>query len=155
LNNFQDAAVTASTNVLYDNLHAESLTGSGWSNAFLREYSTASADFNKVLNFSLSSAIILDAQAGLVIVENIRGKYTVVIALATELLDSNPAYEFSHKTSINYSDIRLARAQAYFNSGDFINCALDLDILDPDNKPHSSNPTELLEFLRTISAELQ
>jgi len=152
---FQESIETANANVLYDSLHAEILNGSGWANAFIREYSAAAIDFNKVQNYSPAAITKLDAVAGIVLVENIRGKYTVVIDQATELLNSDPNYIFSHNTTINHADIRLARAQAYFNSGDFINCALDLDVLDPNNKPHSLDPAKLIEFLQVISGGLQ
>jgi len=155
LSSFQDGIAVANSNQLYDSLHAEILNGSGWSFAFLREYSNASIDFKKIKNFSTASDLtIIDAKAGLVIVDNILGKYTSVIDNASALLSAEPEYIFLHDINIDYADIRLARAQAYFNTGDFINCALDLDILDPDNAPHSTLPAELLQFMQTISGTL-
>lgn len=154
--NFQHPLNIAGSSALYDSLHAELLSGSGWSYAYLREYSEAIDEFNgaKIYFNGTSLETKLDILAGLTIVSLILGDYDDVIEYGTELLSLKPNYTFQYKSSLNYKDIRLAKAQAYFNLGDFGACSSELDLLDPD-QTHSSDPAELLQFLQTISAELQ
>lgn len=153
LTDFQSALTTTTTSSLYDSLEAEALLGSGWSQAYLREYNLAQADLTDAFqnHNTIASETLLDARAGLAIVENLRAKYSKVIEHATFVLDTDPNYVFQYNSSIDHFDILLARAQAYFNSGDFINAAHDLDSLDPDNAPHSTDPRLLLAALQSIS----
>jgi hypothetical protein len=153
LSDFVSAQTITASNVLYDSLEAEALLGSGWSHAYLRSYNLAQSDFTDSYqnHTTIASGTLVDCRAGLAIIENLRGKYTKVIDHATFVLTTSPNYVFQYKTSIDHLDILLARAQAYYNTGDFVNAAKDLDTLDPDNAPHSTDPRLLLAALQSLS----
>lgn len=89
------------------------LVGRGWCYAFLGEYSDAISDFDDVNDIQENA----DARMGLATVYRDYPNYQAAAsnALMVILADSN--YVFSRRTSIDYKDARLIKAQAHFRIG--------------------------------------
>ena len=82
------------------------------------------------------------------------GNYPIAITAAIDLLTRKENYQFSHKTSIDYKDIRMALIQSYYNTGMFAEAATEMDILDSSNAPHSADPAVLLVAIQVLSGSL-
>ncbi|MDP6033787.1 MAG: hypothetical protein QGH04_08055, partial [Candidatus Marinimicrobia bacterium] len=76
------------------------------------------------------------------------------ITAAIDLLTRKANYQFSHKPSVDYKDVRMALIQSYYHSGMFTDAASQMDILDPTNAPHSSDSTTLLSAIQALSGSL-
>lgn len=150
---FNAALEIVNSSTFYDNIHGEVLLGRGWANAFNRNYEDSREDLSLAYNtyFIDTNQSKLDVATGLTLVELILGRYEDAITHASYILNESSNFQFTYKSDIDHKDVRLARAQSYFNSGDFSKAASDLDILDPSNAPHSSDPRILLEALQSLS----
>jgi hypothetical protein len=154
---FQQAINFALAHKSYDKLNAEATTGRGWVFTFEREYTNGQNDFKTALdkfNTSISEETRLDALAGLTITGKLVGNYPIAITAAIDLLTRKANYQFSHKTSIDYKDIRMALIQSYYNTGMFTEAATQMDILDSSNAPHSADPAVLLAAIQVLSGSL-
>jgi hypothetical protein len=154
---FQQAIDLALTHESYDRLNAEATTGRGWAFTFEREYTNGQNDFKTALdkfNTSISDEARLDALAGTTITGKLVGNYPIAITAAIDLLTRKANYQFSHKPSVDYKDVRMALIQSYYHSGMFTDAASQMDILDPTNAPHSSDPTTLLSAIQALSGSL-
>ena len=154
---FQEAIFMAALHTTYDNIHAEALVGRGWALTFSRNYGNGHIDFSKALedyNTLISDNARLDALAGKAISARLIHDYTSSIQAAIDLLDLKAAYQFSHKTSVDYKDVRMALIQSYFSTGQFAKSAAEMDILDPPNAPHSDDPATLLAAIQALSGSL-
>jgi tetratricopeptide (TPR) repeat protein len=91
----------------------EVLVGRGWSYAFLGQYDDAISDFDDVTDIQEN----VDARMGLATVYRDYPNYQAAAsnALMVILADSN--YVFSRRTTIDYKDARLIKAQAHFRIG--------------------------------------
>lgn len=109
-----DSAVTKFTEVL-DHVtdSAEALRGRGWGRAFQGQLSSAAADMNLSLDFRENK----DAHMGLAAIYRDTPDYINAISNATDVLDADSLYVFSKRTSINYMDARLIKAQCYYRLG--------------------------------------
>ena len=157
MDEFQNAMAYVTLSALYDSLHSKVLVGRGWSYAFMRNYDEAYEDFLKVYNDyagHTTSQAMFNVYAGLAIVGNLNGLYKDVITHATSILTGDADYIFEHKTTIDHKDVRMARAQAYYNTGDFVKAAADLDVLAPTNAPHATDPVTLLAALQALSGSI-
>ncbi len=154
---FQQAMNFAEKHSSYDSLYGEAMLGRGWGFLFNRQFINGHYDFSKTLSdfgTDVSSNAKLDALAGKAIAGKLINDYASSIAAALELLDSKPAYQFSHKLSIDYKDVRMALIQSYYNSGQFVKSALEMDKLNPVNAPHSSGPATLLAAIQALSGSI-
>jgi len=73
---------------------------------------------------------------------------------AIDLLSRKADYQFSHKTSVDYKDVRMSLIQSYYNTGMFTEAATQMDLLDPANAPHSTDPSLLLAAIQALSGSL-
>jgi len=157
MDDFQNVMTFVTISSLYDSLHSKVLVGRGWSYAFMRNYNEGYDDLLKVYNDyagHTTSQAMFDIYAGLAVIGNLSGFYSDVITYASALLTGDADYVFSHKTTIDHKDIRMTRVQAYYNIGDFVKAAGDMDVLDSANAPHSSDPTTLLSAIQALSGSL-
>lgn len=92
---------------------AEALRGRGWCYAFLTQLSNAAADLNLSLDFSNNK----DAHMGLAAVYRDIPDLNEAISNASDVLDADSLYVFTRRTSINYMDARLIKAQCYYRLG--------------------------------------
>ena len=113
---FQQAMNFAAKHTSYDSLYGEAMVGRGWGFLFNRQYSNGHYDFSKTITdfgTDVSTAAKLDALAGKAIAGKLINDYASAIAAATELLDTKPTYQFSHKLSVDYKDVRMALIHLY------------------------------------------
>ena len=157
MDDFQNVMTYVTMSSLYDSLHSKVLVGRGWSYAFMRNYNEGYDDLLKVYNDyagHTTSQAMFDIYAGLAVIGNLSGFYSDVITYASALLTGDVDYVFSHKTTIDHKDIRMTRVQAYYNIGEFVKAAGDMDILDSANAPHSTDPKTLLATIQALSGTL-
>ena len=157
MDDFQNVMTYVTMSSLYDSLHSKVLVGRGWSYAFMRNYNEGYDDLLKVYNDyagHTTSQAMFDIYAGLAVIGNLSGFYSDVITYASALLTGDVDYVFSHKTTIDHKDIRMTRVQAYYNIGEFVKAAGDMDVLDSANAPHSTDPKTLLATIQALSGTL-
>lgn len=162
---FQDAMNKGRVHTAYDSLYGEAMGGRGWAVLFNQSVSNrgdaAFNDFTNVLNSygsKVASSSKADAWAGQAISGALIGGsasvYQTVIAAAKSLLTENNAYQFSHKTSVDHKDVRMAKIQAHYYLGQYTEAASEMDVLDPTNAPHSSDPGTLLSAIQALAGSL-
>lgn len=139
----------------YDSLEAEGECGRGWARAFLREYEGSADDFKAGLDhLRLGDETRLNTLAGLAVVSQTLNRFQEAIDYGTALLALEPGYAFQYDHRINYQRIGLILVQSYYSIGDFTNAAAQIDLLDPDNAPHSSDPEELLSAIQAFASRI-
>ncbi len=152
---FQKGLTLIGSVTAYDSLKAEAYVGRGWSNGFLRDYVTSRSDFKRALGISvISQSAQQNAYAGLVIVGYALNEYEEAINNALLILGAAPDYVFSYDNRIDFKKIRLVLAQSYYSIGNFTEAAAQLDILDPANAPHSTQPDELLKQIQEVAQSI-
>ncbi len=148
---FDQAISLARASTRYDSLQAEAECGRGWARAFNRDFALAKNDFlNSLAHQSVSTAVSLNSKAGLAFVHHALNEFSSAIQRALEVLNVNQNYVFEYDSRIYYKRLRLVLAQSYYTLGDFRNSALQLDIIDPANAPHSTDPTVLLRQIQDM-----
>jgi len=125
-----------------DAAYVDGYLGAGWANYFLNDMANARPKFSTGRNKTDNAALIGDFHAGLTLSWVELGQYEKCIAEADSCMEISPQYVFSHRSTINYTDILAAKAKAYFLLGGDANlkvaAGLVHDIipsinLDPDN----------------------
>lgn len=107
-------AISTFTDVLdHSEDNSEALLGRGWSYGYINEYSSAISDFNDVSTPSDS----IDAHMGLAAIYRDYPNYQQAVSHASTVIESDSNYVFSQKTSIDYKDAHLIKAQSYFRLG--------------------------------------
>ena len=162
LNSFAEAMNQARISSVYDTIYDKAMHGVGWSLLFNRgtnDYALAAYNnfFNCVNNNLLPMNTYYDVLAGLSISGVLaleKTSATLIISAANNVLSEYPNYEFTHKKSVNYKDVRMSKIQAHYYIGQYVNAASEMDILDPNNAPHSNDPIELLNAIQNLSGSL-
>lgn len=111
---------------------ADAYNGRGWCNLFLDLEDEAISDFDTANAKGLSKP---DANVGLSAIYVGCQEFTKAITNAKTALFMDSTYQFSHKTSIDYLDLHLILAQAYYGiGGAYLDSAQqEVDYLNPDN----------------------
>tara|TARA_X000000368_G_scaffold97005_1_gene74540 strand:+ start:2346 stop:3614 length:1269 start_codon:yes stop_codon:yes gene_type:complete len=162
LNSFAEAMNQARISSVYDTIYDKAMHGVGWSLLFNRgtnDYALAAYNnfFNCVNNNLLPMNTYYDVLAGLSISGVLaleKTSATLIISAANNVLSEYPNYEFTHKKSVNYKHVRMSKIQAHYYIGQYVNAASEMDILDPNNAPHSNDPIELLNAIQNLSGSL-
>ena len=92
----------------------EAYHGRAWTALLLSDARDAINDFKAAIYYGNSS---LDPLAGLAFAYHADQEYSSAITKAEAVLSSNSNYYFEHKPLINYRDIHLVLAAAYFQTG--------------------------------------
>jgi tetratricopeptide (TPR) repeat protein len=109
-----DAALTTFSDVLTHSANnSEALSGRGWCHAFKKEYSTAITDFNSSIQQNSNT----DAKMGLAAVYRDLPDLQAAITNTSAVITADSHYVFAKKTSIDYKDAHLIKAQCYFRLG--------------------------------------
>ncbi|MFQ5636369.1 MAG: tetratricopeptide repeat protein [bacterium] len=144
--NFQRAAVKFDSAKTLDSIFAEAYNGAGWAHGRLTEFEQASEDFKVAVGLKES---LIEAHAGASFAYHAANRFEQSISEALFTLEAEPHFIFSHDTTVDSMDIRVTLALSYFSIADFANAAEQMDIVDPFNRPHSTNPDELIrEIMR-------
>ena len=120
--------------------HADAFNGLGWSYLMLDDMTSARVEFQQAIVLGLPTK---DADAGLAVVFRVIPSLPSAINHALTVLNSDPLWVFTHRTSIDYLDMRLLLAQCYFRQGEswFDEAQAQVDILDPANGLDPADPT--------------
>ena len=164
-NNFQAAMNKARTHATYDSVYSEAMHGRGWGTLFDQSANkrgkVAFIDFANVFKdyeSIISSSSKFDCLAGKAISGALIGGsnevYSAVVLAAVELLADKQNYQFPHKSSVDYKDVRMALIQAHYYLGNYSEAAKQMNILDPINAPHSADPTILLASIQAFAGSL-
>ncbi|MFH0992355.1 MAG: hypothetical protein V1799_20335 [bacterium] len=144
---FTDAINSATT----DSVKADGYSGRGWSALLSRKLSNALSDYDKALNISQApEPVKIDAKAGRSYAQFAAKDFSGTIASASEVLRLRSSYTFSHASAVTATQVRLLLAQSYFATGQYYQAAQQLDILNPQQAPHSSDPTLLLAKITSL-----
>jgi tetratricopeptide (TPR) repeat protein len=111
---------------------ADAYNGRGWCNLFLDLEDEAITDFDTANTKELDKP---DAFVGLAAIYVGNQEFTKAITNTKAALFMDSTYQFSHKTSIDYLDLHLILAQAYYGlGGAYLDLAQqEVDYLNPDN----------------------
>ncbi|HEQ99191.1 MAG TPA: tetratricopeptide repeat protein [candidate division Zixibacteria bacterium] len=147
-------------NEVLDNVseNAEAYLGLGWSHAFLGQLPDAVANFGLVSG----QPEIVDAYMGLAAVYRDLPNYQAAISNADDVISADSSYQFSRRTSIDYRDAHLIKAQSYYRLGSSnfpeahieVNYLCDDLGLDPVPDPSTLEPAEYEQALVDKIAEL-
>lgn len=123
-----------------DGDHADAYNGRGWCNAFLDLDGEAVSDFNAANTKGLGKP---DAYAGLAGVYVGNQEFASALEKAGIALSMDSTYQFSHQTAIDYFDLHLIKAQAYYGlGGAYLDSAQqEVDYLNPTNGLDPAEPT--------------
>jgi tetratricopeptide (TPR) repeat protein len=165
---FEDGDYSTAIDIFHDVLSndsslTEGYTGLGWSFAFDYYLDSAEAYLDIALGRDPNS---VDALALLSAVKLAQTNRTEAIDNATDALDEESNWSFDHYTGIDYLDLHLILAEAYFGQGEssFALAQTQVDILDPTNgldpedsdtwDGHASYAAALLMTIQEIEADI-
>lgn len=131
-----DSAIQSDANFV------DAYNGAGWAYSRLEEFNLALNKFETALS---KTADLIEAQAGTVLLFHVLNRFEEAIEAALALLEVAPNFMFSHDPAIDSLDIRITLAISFYSVGDFARSAGQMDIIDPDNKPHSTEPDGLIK----------
>ena len=99
-----------------DSTALEAYSGIGWSQIRLDQIDSAQINFIVALDRNYAGKEIL---AGLAAISLANEEYTIAIVHAKSILSTDADWVFEHDNSIDYNDLWLIVAIAYFHEGDF------------------------------------
>ena len=136
---FSDAKAKFGQAIAKDTAYADAYNGRGWCNAFIDLEDEAISDFDAANIKGLSKP---DAYAGLAAIYVGDQEFQSATANAKSALSMDPTYQFSHRTSIDYLDLHLILAQAYYGlGGEYLDSAQqEVDYLNPGNNLNPADP---------------
>ena len=111
-----------------DSKNADAYHGRAWSSLLMSDARDAISDFNASIYYGHSG---FDPVAGLAIAYQADQQYSSAINKAQTVLSSNSNYYFEHKPLINYRDLHLILAMAYFHTGNLNKTYDQILILEP------------------------
>ncbi len=138
--------------VMRDANFVDAYNGGGWSYAQLGDFSTSIVKFKRAIDLD---ANFIEAHAGASLVYHALNQFVESINEALITLGAEPDFVFSHDPSINALDIRITLALSYYSIADFANAAAQMDIIDPVNSPHSTNPDELIQEIMRFFGQIR
>lgn len=113
-----------------DASYADAYNGLGWTYAKQDKPQSAVSDFTTGLTKSANNA---EMNAGLAFAYNAEKNYAQSIAAGLAVLGANASWQFSHDTSITFTDIHLLLAEDYFSqsSPDYAQSLAEVRVVDP------------------------
>ena len=112
--------------------------GRAWCYLMLSDVSEAIIDFEKAVQLGKET---LDPHAGLAAAYLAQENYSSAIEKANYVLAGNSNYYFEHYPLINYQDMHLILAMAYFHEGDLSSAQEHVDFLFPENQLNPDQPS--------------
>lgn len=111
--NYDGALATFSDVLSHSSGNVEALMGRGWCKAFKKDFTAAIDDFNS----SISQSSTANALMGLAAVYRDLPDFQASITNASAVIAADSHYVFTKKTSIDFKDAHLIKAQCYFRLG--------------------------------------
>lgn len=142
LDKFNEAIVVADA---YSDAHH----GAGWALAFLDSIGPAFTAFTNAIDRAHPGAEAFAGRA-FVRVEPPLGDLQGGVDDAAEALSLEPGFVFDHDASIDWRDLRLLRAQAFFVLGE-----MDSAVLEVESLGGTAPPSESLAFADSLLAEIE
>jgi tetratricopeptide (TPR) repeat protein len=144
---------------------AEAYSGLGWCYIRTDDLEQAQTNFMAALEHDYAGKEIF---AGLAAVELARQEYEQAIGYAESLLNIDPDWVFSHDDNIDYQDLWLLVAMAYYHEGELPEVASAVEHIDPmfsitesnalswkvGDTSYSSFQEALAAYMESISSEL-
>jgi tetratricopeptide (TPR) repeat protein len=136
---YAKAVETFRTVLSGDSTLTDGYNGLGWSFAFAGMLDSASGHLTTAISKDADS---VDPLVCLSAVRLAQGDYDDAVSLASDALDLDDSWSFGHYAGVDYLDLRLILAEAYFGKGEssFPGAQAQVDILDPSNGLDPSDP---------------
>jgi len=111
-----------------DGRFADAYNGLGWSLAKLDDLDEALANFQTAMDEGPS---LIDPLAGRAIVFSDSEDSEEAVTTASLLLAADPDYVFAHDASVSAADIRMVKAKAHCNLGEFAEALYEVQRIEP------------------------
>ncbi|MCH7818507.1 MAG: hypothetical protein IIB40_03010 [Candidatus Marinimicrobia bacterium] len=138
---------------------SEAYSGIGWSRIRLEMIDDAQTSFLAALDGNYAGE---ETFAGLAAISLVKEKYTAAIGYAESILNIDPEWIFEHDNTIDYKDVWLIVATAYFHEGNFTEveaAILKIDstysILENDSATWIVDGKSYLTYREALAAYLQ
>ncbi|MCF7885745.1 MAG: hypothetical protein K9M80_04540 [Candidatus Marinimicrobia bacterium] len=137
----------------------EAKLGKGWS-LLMKDTSGTDEIINLLKSGVSAQELKLDAFCALTSVHLVQKEYTQAINSADTLLSNEPNYVFQYNTKIDWKDITIIKAQAYFLNRNYTqawNTIVDiseLNLAPNDSKSWVIDGQEYLSFPAVLSVEI-
>lgn len=118
------------------------IEGLGWTVLRMDSMDAANRYFTQIAADSMK-----DAYAGWLFAQWALGQYAASIAKGDFVLRKEPRYVFEHDRTVTDEDIKLHQAYAYFHTGNYSQCIVKIQALDPSYLPPALNDPQLEEKL--------
>lgn len=160
---YTDAIASFRTILAEDGTLADGYNGLGWSFAFTGMLDSAAGHFSTAIS---SDANLVDPLACLSAVRLAQGDYDDAITHASDALAKNSSWTFAHRAGVDYRDLHLILAEAYFRQGEtsFSAAQAQVDILNPSNgldpgdsqtwNGYPSYAAALLKIIQTLEDQI-
>lgn len=126
--------------------------GAGWTHARLGNFAISAENFEAALN---RNGNLIEARAGASLTYHALNQFEHAISEAIATLLASPNFMFSHDASVDALDIRITLALSYFSVGEFANAAMQMDIIDPQQSPHSTQPDQLIQEIMRFFGQIR
>ena len=137
----------------------EAYSGIGWSQIRLDQIDEAETNYMTALNGNYAGKELL---AGLAAISLVNEEYTTAIGYAESILNIDPDWVFEHDNSIDFKDVWLLVATAYFHEGDFAEVELSIlkiestySISENDSNTWVVDGNSYLTYQEAVAAYLQ
>lgn len=150
--NFALAVMRFDSAKISDANFVEAYNGAGWAYARLDDFEESGENFANALTRSPN---LTEARAGATLTNHALDDFQNAIAQALLTLTAAPNFVFSHDSSIDALDIRITLALSYFSEGEFVNAAAQMDIIDPQHSPHSTQADELIQEIMRFFGQIR
>ena len=137
----------------------EAYSGIGWSQIRLDQIDEAETNYMTALNGNYAGKELL---AGLAAISLVNEEYTTAIGYAESILNIDPDWVFEHDNSIDFKDVWLLVATAYFHEGDFaevekaiLNIDSTYSISENDSNTWVVDGNSYLTYQEAVAAYLQ
>jgi len=149
---YQDAVNKFTEAIGTDSNWADAHNGRGWSYLELRNFDSAAGDLQRVITLTGGQGQISnEARTALGSVENNAGDYTSASQHLTAVIASNPEFQFTHRTSVDITDVRLLLSSALLGLSEdetdpdsvdayFDDIASNLNAIDTENPVYRDDP---------------
>ena len=153
---YDEAVTDFHTLIASDSSSSAAYSGLGWSFAFNDQLDSAHLAFDHALQLDSS---LTDVLAGQSAVSHANGDFTSAIVEASMALALEPEWSFAHNPTIDYRDLHLIMAEAYFALGDgyYASALQRVKILNPgstlspdDAQTWDNHPTYAAALLKEI-----
>lgn len=145
-----ELALRQFTDAVYKNPNNEGgYHGKGWCYLLLNQPVNAIDNFYQAISRGNQT---LDPVAGLAAAFLANANYADAIIKGETVLAANVNYYFEHEPMINFQDIRLILAMAYYHEGRLSDAQQQVNFLDPTNTLNAADPSSWVVDQKTYNS---